>query len=77
MLAFNLSSSSAFAIDPEITEMLVEMQGMPPEEMMADPGALLEMMAALYGGIQILCDAHMDIHDEEGSEHRKGDQFRT
>ncbi|BBI21533.1 hypothetical protein EKJ_23800 [Qipengyuania flava] len=32
---------------------------------------------ALYGGIQILCDAHMDIHDEEGSEHRKGDQFRT
>jgi len=32
---------------------------------------------ALYGGIQILRDAHMDIHDEEGSEHRKGDQFRT
>ena len=31
---------------------------------------------ALYGGIQILRDAHMDIHDEEGSEHRKGDQFR-
>ena len=30
---------------------------------------------ALYGGIQILRDAHMDIHDEEGSEHRKGDQF--
>ena len=32
---------------------------------------------AVYGGIQILRDAHMDIHDEEGSEHRKGDQFRT
>ncbi|WP_226698503.1 cation diffusion facilitator family transporter [Qipengyuania flava] len=32
---------------------------------------------ALYGGIQILRDAHTDIHDEEGSEHRKGDQFRT
>lgn len=32
---------------------------------------------ALYGGIQILRDAHMDIHDEEGSEHRKGDPFRT
>ncbi|WP_100259118.1 cation diffusion facilitator family transporter [Qipengyuania seohaensis] len=32
---------------------------------------------ALYGGIQILRDAHMDIHDEEGSEHRKGDHFRT
>lgn len=32
---------------------------------------------ALYGGIQILRDAHMDIHDEEGSEHQKGDQFRT
>jgi cation diffusion facilitator family transporter len=32
---------------------------------------------ALYGGIQILRDAHMDIHDEEGSEHRRGDQFRT
>jgi cobalt-zinc-cadmium efflux system protein len=32
---------------------------------------------ALYGGIQILRDAHMDIHDEEGSEHRKGDEFRT
>jgi len=32
---------------------------------------------ALYGGIQILRDAHKDIHDEEGSEHRKGDQFRT
>ncbi|NIJ62528.1 cation diffusion facilitator family transporter [Qipengyuania flava] len=32
---------------------------------------------AFYGGIQILRDAHMDIHDEEGSEHRKGDQFRT
>ena len=31
---------------------------------------------ALYGGIQILRDAHMDIHDEEGSEHRKGNQFR-
>ena len=31
---------------------------------------------ALYGGIQILRDAHMDIHDEEGSEHRKGDQFQ-
>ena len=32
---------------------------------------------ALYGGIQILRYPHMDIHDEEGSEHRKGDQFRT
>ena len=32
---------------------------------------------ALYGGIQILRDAHMDIHDEEGSEHQKRDQFRT
>lgn len=32
---------------------------------------------ALYGGIQILRDAHMDIHDEEESEHQKGDQFRT
>ncbi|MXO65309.1 cation diffusion facilitator family transporter [Altericroceibacterium endophyticum] len=32
---------------------------------------------ALYGGVQILRDAHMDIHEEEGSEHRKGDQFLT
>lgn len=31
---------------------------------------------ALYGGIQILRDAHMDTHDEEGSEHQKGVQFR-
>lgn len=31
---------------------------------------------ALYGSVQILRDAHMDIHDEEGSEHQKGDQFQ-
>ena len=31
---------------------------------------------ALYGGIQILRDAHMDIHDEEGTQHERGDQFR-
>ena len=30
---------------------------------------------ALYGGIEILRDAHMDVHDEEGTEHRKGDEF--
>jgi hypothetical protein len=51
-LAFNLSSFSAFTIDPEITEMLVDMQSMAPEEMMGDPGMLLDMMAALYGGVQ-------------------------
>lgn len=32
---------------------------------------------AQYGGVQILRDAQMDIYDEDGSEHRKGDQFRT
>ena len=31
---------------------------------------------ALYGGVQILRDAHHDIHDEEGTEHEGGDQFR-
>jgi cation diffusion facilitator family transporter len=31
---------------------------------------------ALYGGIDILRDAHMDVHDEDGTEHEKGDQFR-
>ncbi|AKM07511.1 cation diffusion facilitator family transporter [Pelagerythrobacter marensis] len=31
---------------------------------------------ALYGGIQILRDAHMDIHDEEGTQHERGYQFR-
>ena len=31
---------------------------------------------AFYGGIQIMRDAHMDIHDERGTEHEKGDQFR-
>lgn len=30
---------------------------------------------ALYGAIEILRDAHMDTHDEAGTEHRKGDQF--
>ena len=30
---------------------------------------------ALYGGIDILRDAHKDRHDEEGTEHRKGDEF--
>lgn len=30
---------------------------------------------ALYGGIDILRDAHMDVHDEEDTEHRKGDEF--
>jgi hypothetical protein len=24
---------------------------------------------AIYGGIEILRDAHMDIHEEEGTEH--------
>jgi cation diffusion facilitator family transporter len=28
---------------------------------------------ALYGGFDILRDAHRDIHEEEGSEHRNGD----
>lgn len=31
---------------------------------------------ALYGGVQILRDAHDDIHDEHGTEHEGGDQFR-
>ncbi|MCB5423695.1 MULTISPECIES: cation diffusion facilitator family transporter [Erythrobacteraceae] len=31
---------------------------------------------ALYGGIDILRDAHMDIHDEDDTEHEKGDQFK-
>ena len=31
---------------------------------------------ALYGGIDILRDAHMDVHDEDGTEHEKGDQFK-
>lgn len=31
---------------------------------------------ALYGGVQILRDAHHDIHDEKGTEHEGGDQFR-
>ena len=30
---------------------------------------------ALYGGINILRDAHMDVHEEEGTEHRAGDEF--
>jgi cation diffusion facilitator family transporter len=31
---------------------------------------------ALYGGVDILRDAHMDIHDEDDTEHEKGDQFK-
>ena len=31
---------------------------------------------ALYGGIDILRDTHMDVHDEDGTEHEKGDQFK-
>ncbi|MGB7404949.1 MAG: cation diffusion facilitator family transporter [Pacificimonas sp.] len=31
---------------------------------------------AVYGGIEILRDAHMDVHDEGGTEHEKGDIFR-
>ena len=31
---------------------------------------------ALYGGIDILRDSHMDKHDEEGTEHHRGDIFR-
>ncbi len=31
---------------------------------------------ALYGGIKILRDTHMDVHDEAGTEHRRGDEFR-
>lgn len=31
---------------------------------------------ALYGGIDILRDAHMDKHDQEGTEHQKGDVFK-
>jgi cation diffusion facilitator family transporter len=30
---------------------------------------------ALYGAIEILRDAHMDIHEEAGTEHRKNDHF--
>lgn len=30
---------------------------------------------AIYGGIDILRDAHRDTHDEAGTEHRKGDEF--
>lgn len=30
---------------------------------------------ALYGGIQILRDAHMDTHDQAGTAHHKGDEF--
>lgn len=30
---------------------------------------------ALYGAVEILRDAHMDVHEEAGTEHRKGDQF--
>ncbi|GGD64965.1 cation diffusion facilitator family transporter [Erythrobacter arachoides] len=30
---------------------------------------------ALYGGIDILRDAHMDVQDEKGTEHSKGDEF--
>jgi len=28
---------------------------------------------ALYGGFDIMRDAHIDLHEEEGTEHRKGD----
>lgn len=30
---------------------------------------------ALYGSVEILRDAHLDQHDEEGTKHEKGDQF--
>lgn len=30
---------------------------------------------AIYGGIDILRDTHMDTHDEAGTEHRTGDEF--
>jgi cobalt-zinc-cadmium efflux system protein len=30
---------------------------------------------AIYGGIDILRDAHMDTHDEAGTKHHKGDEF--
>lgn len=30
---------------------------------------------AFYGGIEILRDTHMDVHDEDDTEHRKGDEF--
>jgi len=30
---------------------------------------------ALYGGVEFLQDAHMDVHDEDGTEHEKGDQL--
>jgi cobalt-zinc-cadmium efflux system protein len=33
-------------------------------------------LIALYGGIEILRDAHMDSHDDAGNEHERGDQFR-
>ena len=31
---------------------------------------------ALYGGVDILRDADMDKHDQEGTEHQKGDVFK-
>ena len=31
---------------------------------------------ALYGAIDILRDSHMDKHDEEATEHHRGDIFR-
>ena len=31
---------------------------------------------ALYGGIDILRDAHRDKHEEAGTQHIKGDEFR-
>ena len=30
---------------------------------------------AIYGGVDVLRDAHQDIHQQEGTEHRKGDWF--
>mgnify|MGYP000451026720 CR=1 FL=1 len=36
---------------------------------------IVGVLVALYGGIDILRDAHKDRHDEEGTEHRKGDEF--
>ena len=30
---------------------------------------------AIYGAIEILRDAHLDTHDEAGTDHRKGDEF--
>jgi hypothetical protein len=61
-LAFNLSSNSAFTIDPAVTEMVAAMQGM-SEEMMADPGALLEMMASLYGGVENEGEITIELSD--------------